>query len=149
MHGHLDSAPDERSAALVLIDREIDTLSQQDRQGTLESLEAHESLEVSVRAAGEPEELAIRATPVLEDGMLHRREEARLAVLQAVAEGEPCLRGSDPRAEERRQGSEETGPDDEIGEHGASHGQRTIREIATGGDRVLDSSTSVDVGPKA
>jgi hypothetical protein len=66
----------------------------------LDALQAHKPLKVPVRAAGEPEEQAIRAATVLEDGAPHGREEARLAVFQAVAEGPPRFGRSDPRAKE-------------------------------------------------
>jgi hypothetical protein len=100
MHEHLHPRPDQGPVSLVLVDGEVNTLLKQDRQSELDSLQAHQPLKVPVRAAGEPEELAVRAAMVLEDGAPHCREEARLAVFQAVAEGAPRLGRSDPRAEE-------------------------------------------------
>ena len=76
---HRQPAPDDRLAALRLVHREVDALAQQPAEGSLHAVLAHESLEISVLAAGVMQEAAVDAGGVAVDGGSHQREEVPFA----------------------------------------------------------------------
>jgi hypothetical protein len=120
---HVDPRPDERTPSLVLVDRDVHAVLEEDRERVLDAVSGHEPLEVSVGAAGQAEQLAVWTAGMLVDGLLHEGEEPGLPVLEPAAEDEPRLDRPDRRAEERRKGAQEPRADDEVGDAETGDGQ--------------------------
>ena len=114
IHRHVDPRADEGATPLVLVDRDVDAVLQQDGEGALHAVPGHQVLEVPERASGEPEELAVGAPVVLVDGPSHQREEAGLPVRETMAERGPGLLGGDRGAKERGQRPQEPRSDEDV-----------------------------------
>jgi hypothetical protein len=82
-----DAAPaNRRSAALQLVDREVDALAKETRQGAFQAFLADQTFEVAVFAAGETEELAIGILPRRVDSPADERQEVGFSAPETPAQ---------------------------------------------------------------
>jgi hypothetical protein len=115
-HADRHTLPDDRSAALQLVDRQVDAVPQELAERQPQAAPPHEGLEVAELAAGELEHPPEWVRRPLEHPAPDERDEILIASLQTATKEVPGFGLVDPVREEPGQPTEEPRADSDLGE---------------------------------
>src|SRR5207249_1574834 len=73
------AAADRRPTTLELFNRQVDALAEEPSQGALQPIRGHQSFEIAIFTAGEPEQLAVWTGRLIVDGLSRQAKKAGLA----------------------------------------------------------------------
>jgi hypothetical protein len=114
VHCNGGPSPDQWSATLELVHGQVDSVSIQDAQGSLNSLLMDQPLQVAVLAAGKMQELQVRTRSVLVDRPEDESQEVGLAPVEALPDCPSGLLRTDGVPEERWEIPEQSGSDGDL-----------------------------------
>ena len=119
LHHDRGTSPHRGSAALELVDRQVDSIPIEGPQRGLDPLLRHKPLHVAVLTARMLKQLPIGTGSIRIDGSTDEREEVGLPALQAPAQDAARLLRVDRMAQKTGQPREETPPDNQVAKRDA------------------------------
>jgi hypothetical protein len=105
---------------LELAHGQIDSVTEERSEGSLQTVLRHQALQVAVLAASQLQKLPVRAVGMLVDRALHQRQEIGLAPLEASPERRARFLGADGTPEKTRQSRQESYRHAEVGDPSAN-----------------------------